>query len=86
MCQLTCPNNSYADPSIRICVAECPSYPSLYADDRTNQCLQSCATPLFAEDQNRTCSATCPNVTVGLVVYRYLADPFVRACVLECNN
>lgn len=81
-----CPASSFADPSIRICVAVCPDHPSLYADDRTNQCLTGCATPRFADDVTRTCATGCTNITVGSVVFRYLADPFVRRCVLECNN
>lgn len=82
MCSPTCPNNSYADPSIRICVAQCPAHPSLYSDDRSNKCLPGCATPLFAFDPTRECVPSCPNITNGTAVFAYLADPYVRACVL----
>ncbi len=82
MCSPNCPNDSYADPSIRVCVAECPAHPSLFADDRTNQCLPRCQAPLFSYDPTRQCVSSCPNITLGAVEFRYLADPFVRGCVL----
>ena len=47
MCTQHCPNLTFADPSTRICQANCPSHPILFADTRSNRCVPICTYPLF---------------------------------------
>ena len=63
-------------------MVECSIYPTLFADDRTNECVAVCASPLFANTEDRKCIDSCANVS-ALV---YLADSSNRKCVLECVN
>ena len=37
-----CSDNSWADPTIRVCVAVCPDQPLLYADNTTQSCVVRC--------------------------------------------
>ena len=58
----------------------------LYADDRTNECLSGCISPLFAYQGDMTCQSSCPNVTQNGTDLVYLADASNRMCVLSCTN
>lgn len=65
-CETTCLSLSFADPSLRVCVAVCPGSPLLFADTRSNQCLDYCTSPLFAYEVDFTCRSSCPNITIAL--------------------
>lgn len=85
-CDTGCPSGSYADSSIRICVSNCPASPLFYADDRYNQCVDVCGSPLFGYQENLTCVSSCPNATIGGQLRIFLADASNRLCVLACVN
>lgn len=63
-------------------MAQCPIFPMLFADDRTNECVSFCASPLYAYIVDRTCVEFCPNISTDV----YLADSSNRKCVIECVN
>jgi len=37
-----CPNGSYADPNVRVCVAVCSATPNLYGLPKNNTCVDIC--------------------------------------------
>ncbi len=44
-CGLSCPDNSFADDTLKLCVNICSNYPLiLYGDPSTNKCVTQCPT------------------------------------------
>lgn len=68
----------------RMCVQHCPS--PFFADPVTSDCAYFCQInqAYFADNKTRTCSPTCPNVTVNNVSIPTYADPSTRTCVWKC--
>lgn len=82
-CTARCPNNHYANPTNRKCVAggTCPSTPIPYfSDDTTNLCVANCPANYFADSTTRRCLVYCSNGTFGD------DSSGVGICVLVCPN
>lgn len=78
-------SNYYSDNSTGqfICVIVCPSLPSTFGLNTTNQCVSQCPYPLYGDQtNNRTCVAVCPSMSpLG-----YFAQNISRICVAVCIN
>lgn len=42
MCMTNCPNASFADANVRVCVAVCSATPNLYGNTVNNTCVYTC--------------------------------------------
>jgi len=57
----------FADPTTKLCVAQCP--PTYYADPNSRTCMQICPSTFYALDPNRTCVSICPTSFFGNITY-----------------
>lgn len=81
LCVGTCPAAAalFGDPTTSNCVLLCPS--TYYADTLTNrECVQTCATPNFGNNNTRTCESVCLDYNS----FGDYQDPN-RRCVAVCS-
>jgi hypothetical protein len=80
----------------KVCYLTCPSVsPTVYADNITHRCVQTCPNGTFADYSTLKCVKICP-ISNGTYGYEntwtctdrcpgsYFADTSTRKCVLTC--
>lgn len=97
-CTTRCPNNYYANPNDRKCVAggSCPTSPQRYfSDDTTNLCVLRCPVNYFADSFTGRCLVYCStnyfgddSTGIGICVsecpINYYRDNTTRRCLRVC--
>ena len=79
---------------VKTCKYNCSSATTnLYADNRTNLCVQTCVTPMYSDSSTGNCVLFCPEgfwaedthrtCTTGCSITQF-ADNLTRKCVDEC--
>lgn len=84
-CVFACQNASYYTlNTTRLCVDWCPE--PYFGDPITGDCALHCPIlhSLYADNVTRTCSPTCPNVTINGSSYFTYADDSTKNCVFTC--
>jgi proprotein convertase subtilisin/kexin type 5 len=105
-----CPDNTYASDDHQVCVSTCPNNTYIYQKHCLNTCpdgfyinfltqscvnASSCPTDYFANNQTRSCVASCSNGTFGDSLTRMcittcyganFADPITGLCSTSCSS
>lgn len=84
-CVSSCsPAGWYTLNTTRVCIQNCPA--PFFADPITGDCALNCQLNhnLYADNVSRTCSPTCPNVTIGTNNVITYADDSTKRCVFKC--
>lgn len=96
---MTCTNGTFADPSTRRCVYNCPISPTSYAAvvAGVGLCLYNCPSGTYSSEVSISCVSNCPtepfvyytypptNACVKKCVYPYFADTQTKACTTSCK-
>ena len=81
-CQPNCPENTFADHLLRICVEVCSVDPIFYGDPYHWTCVEECPDDSYGNPLTQQCvydevgASTCPE--------GYYADPTTVLCVPIC--
>jgi hypothetical protein len=73
-CEYNCSGGYYADPILRTCALSCSGNLFEYTLNSTNQCVQYCPSPLFAQNASAGNDSKCVSVCDNLGL------PSTRTC------
>ncbi len=73
-CVDRCPNQTYGNAELEMCVVPADCEVGYFADDATGRCLPICSAllNLFGDPVSRKCVSICP--------FTYFADNITRKC------